>query len=177
MSIHDKKIIFERADGSLIVRTPVALKREGETDTQYYDRIAAKNKPVGSTQKSIISATSLPYADPADNIVIEDYVLDESTQVVSKQPVVDKIQAFRDSWRWDGATGKVVVDAALEVEERWSRIRTIRNKLLELSDSSMARENEQGGPNQNAYKAYRQSLRDLPADNSDPSDVTWPGAP
>lgn len=171
----DKRIIFENVDGSLAIVIPVAPAREGELETLWLNRIAAESKPQGATQKAIIDKSELPYADSGNTTVIEDYVLDKDTGLVSKAPVKDKIRAFRGSWRWSG--GAIVVDSTLEIAERWARIRVIRNKLLALSDGTMARENEQGGPNQAAMKAYRQSLRNVPNDHTNPNDITWPEAP
>ena len=174
MSVHDKRIIFEKPDGTLVIATPVAPVRKGETEPLYLNRIAAKSKPAGSTQKAIVDKTELPCAAVDDATVVEDYTLDGDTGLVSKGPVEDKIKAFRTCWRWVG--GAIVIDAALETEQRWTRVRAIRNRVLALSDGAMARENEQNGPNQAAHKNYRQILRDIP-EQSDPKDVTWPEAP
>ena len=60
-----------------------------------------------------------------------------------------------------------------EAEIKWANIRASRNtKLAEtdhlaLSDLALA-EN---------MKEYRQKLRDVPADNDDPDDITWPTKP
>ena len=174
MSVHDKRIIFENPDGTLSVVIPAAPIREGETEAGYLARIASKAKPDGSTQKAIIDKTELPHAAVDDDTVVEDYTLDGDTGLVSKGPVADKIQAFRNCWRWVG--GAVAVNNALETEQRWARVRVIRNQLLTLSDGAMARENEQNGPNQAAHKNYRQALRDVPSQN-DPKNVTWPEIP
>ena len=175
MSVHDKRIVFENPDGSLSIVIPVALKKDKETDTKYLNRITAKSKPDGAVKKGIILKTELPFSNPSDLTVVEDYVFDEATQVVSKQSVQDKIRFCRDCWRWDGT--KVVIDSALESQMRWARARAIRDKLLLLSDGLMARESEQGGPDETALKAYRQSLRSVPQDYTDPKDITWPTKP
>ena len=171
----NKRIIFEMPDGSIAITVPASPLRKDETEAEYLDRIAVKARPNGATQVGIIDKDELPHADPADTTVIENYVLDEATETVSKQPAADRIRAFRNSWRWNG-TG-IEVDSTLETAERWVRVRKIRNKLLALSDGNMARENEQGGPNQNAYKSYRQALRVVPQDNADPRNIAWPQKP
>ena len=175
MNVYDKRIVFENPDGTLSITAPIALKRDGETDTKYLNRIGTKAKPVGATKKAIILGTELPFSDTGDTTVIEDYILDEDTQVVSKQIVSDKIRFCRNCWRWDGS--KVVVDSALESQMRWAKIRAIRDRLLSLSDGTMARESEQSGPNEIKLKAYRQSLRSVPQDHTDPKDITWPTKP
>ena len=82
-------------------------------------------------------------------------------------------QEFRDCWRHDGK--KVYVDPALEISERWVRIRKERNQLLSDSDGPMARANEQGSKVQE-WKTYRQALRDVPA-QADPRSIEWPVKP
>jgi len=58
-------------------------------------------------------------------------------------------------------------------EEQWASIREQRNaKIAEsdwmgFSDVTMS----------SAWKTYRQALRDLPASESDPDDITWPTEP
>jgi hypothetical protein len=55
----------------------------------------------------------------------------------------------------------------------WDEVRAKRNALLAgtdfhaLSDVTMSDE----------MTAYRQALRDVPADNSDPDDISWPTKP
>ena len=58
-------------------------------------------------------------------------------------------------------------------EEQWASIRAERDsKLMDsdwmgFSDVTMS----------SAWKTYRQALRDLPASESDPDDITWPTEP
>lgn len=80
---------------------------------------------------------------------------------------------FRDQWRHDGAAVKV--DAALETQERWRRIRVERDRRLAASDGPMARANETGAKAAE-WKAYRQSLRDVPL-QADPKAIVWPVPP
>ena len=63
-------------------------------------------------------------------------------------------------------------DARL-LADKWVRIRILRDRklaetdYLALSDSTLASD----------MKTYRQSLRDVPADNADPDDISWPEKP
>jgi len=63
-------------------------------------------------------------------------------------------------------------DARL-LADKWVRIRRDRDRklaetdYLALSDSTLA----------SNMKTYRQSLRDVPADNADPDDISWPEKP
>ena len=63
-------------------------------------------------------------------------------------------------------------DARL-LADKWVRIRILRDRklaetdYLALSDSTLASD----------MKTYRQALRDVPADNADPDDISWPEKP
>ena len=71
------------------------------------------------------------------------------------------------------------LDGGVEIAEyvvpamTWDRVRTKRNRLLAetdfhaLADVTMSDE----------MTAYRQALRDVPADNADPDDISWPTKP
>lgn len=81
---------------------------------------------------------------------------------------------FREQWRWDGT--KVHIDPVLETEERWRRIRSERDLKLKDSDISMLRSLEINVKVQE-WKAYRQSLRDIPQSQSNPKSIVWPEKP
>lgn len=63
--------------------------------------------------------------------------------------------------------------ARLEAEQPWNELRQERNRLiaatdyLALSDSTLSAE----------MAAYRQALRDLPANTTDPANPVWPTKP
>jgi hypothetical protein len=75
---------------------------------------------------------------------------------------------------------QALVDAAaIEVaaEQALSHLRRQRNQLLAETDwvITMHKELETNIPN--AWKTYRQALRDLPANTEDPADPVWPTKP
>ena len=57
--------------------------------------------------------------------------------------------------------------------DKWLSIRTKRDKLMAESDYM----GNSDVTMSDAWKTYRQALRDLPASESDPDDITWPDAP
>lgn len=70
-----------------------------------------------------------------------------------------------------------LVDAAaaeLVTENAWSDLRTKRDQLLASTDWEIVKHKEFGTTIPAALKTYRQELRDLPANTSDPSNPTWP---
>ena len=80
--------------------------------------------------------------------------------------------------KWDGT--KIVKDdtakTAYDLAEEWRQIRIERTRLLAETDYMGNSDVTMSA----AWKAYRKSLRDLPADQSDKtkySDITWPTKP
>ena len=61
----------------------------------------------------------------------------------------------------------------LLLAEQWSDIRTTRNTLLAETDWMAS----QDVTMTDAWKTYRQELRDLPANTSDPANPTYPKKP
>ena len=78
-------------------------------------------------------------------------------------------------WDVSGDTATKDTDqvAADILAVKWGEIRIKRDNLLAeldwmgVSDFTMS----------SAWKTYRQALRDLPASESDPDDITWPDEP
>ena len=82
---------------------------------------------------------------------------------------------------FDSDGNKIAVDEAavaakaaeLEIEYQWKELRQERNRLiaetdyLALSDSTLSAE----------MATYRQALRDLPANTTDPANPVWPEKP
>lgn len=63
--------------------------------------------------------------------------------------------------------------ARLQSEEPMKRLRDYRNDLLAESDWRANSDVTMS----DAWRTYRQSLRDLPANTSDPANPTWPTKP
>jgi hypothetical protein len=65
-----------------------------------------------------------------------------------------------------------------ETEKRWKELRTERNKRIAQMD--YPRHHRLPHPTEEAKQAwldYRQALRDLPANTTDPENPVWPVAP
>ena len=63
--------------------------------------------------------------------------------------------------------------AAIVIEHQWAELREERDKLLAETDW-MANSDV---TLTDVWKTYRQALRDLPANTSDPTNPTWPTKP
>lgn len=69
---------------------------------------------------------------------------------------------------WNGS------DWAADPALKWAAVRAQRDGLLSQSDWTQVAD---APVDQQAWATYRQALRDLPENQSDPFDITWPQAP
>lgn len=67
--------------------------------------------------------------------------------------------------------------ARLEAEQPWSELRAERNRRIAETDWEIVRHKELGTNVPTALKTYRQELRDLPANTTDPANPVWPTKP
>ena len=78
--------------------------------------------------------------------------------------------------KWDGS--KVVADddalAECQLAEQWKNIRLKRSRLLAETDYLAMKDQPDMT---NDMQIYRKKLRDLPQDNSDVENITWPTKP
>lgn len=65
----------------------------------------------------------------------------------------------------------------LDGQREWDALRTKRNQLLAETDWEIVKHKELGTNIPAALKTYRQELRDLPANTSDPANPSWPVKP
>ena len=70
-----------------------------------------------------------------------------------------------------------VIGDELTPSEYWAEIRAERNALLIASDFRVLPDSPLSDSKLAEWKTYRQALRDLPANTSDPSDPTYPTKP
>ena len=83
---------------------------------------------------------------------------------------------------WDEViAGSVTAYTAPSNSVLYANLRSTRDKLLLDSDWTQVGDLVSSGAMTSdkltEWKTYRQALRDLPANTSDPSDVTWPTKP
>jgi len=65
--------------------------------------------------------------------------------------------------------------ATRDLTKNWNNLRKERQALLADSDWRLLEDS--GVTNKEEWKTYRQALRDLPANTTDPTNVTWPTKP
>lgn len=67
--------------------------------------------------------------------------------------------------------------APLSVEEQWAAVRAQRDARLAASDWTQIADAPLSAPAVEAWRAYRQALRDIPGTFNNPSNVIWPETP
>ncbi len=67
--------------------------------------------------------------------------------------------------------------ARLEAQQPWNELRAERNRKIAETDWEVVRHKELGTNVPAALKTYRQELRDLPANTTDPANPAWPTKP
>jgi hypothetical protein len=80
---------------------------------------------------------------------------------------------------WDGTADVQFTQIELD-NIAWDELRAERDRLLSATDFFMTQDyynDKMTAQEQTDVKDYRDDLRDLPANTSDPHDVTWPTKP
>ena len=104
-----------------------------------------------------------------------DYVLVKATEVTQEVTSGKKRGSTTVVSDKDKETVTVTYTAVDQTdEEQWTSIREQRNAKLAESDYMSYSDSPTMS---SAWKTYRQALRDLPASESDPDDITWPTKP
>jgi Phage tail assembly chaperone protein len=95
----------------------------------------------------------------ATALSLDDDTPPEQLEPIRRVPITDEEQAEQQTNAEQGA---------------WTNLRATRNGLLRESDWTQLADVD---IDQEAWAAYRQQLRDLPAEIDDPTDIDWPRAP
>ena len=122
----------------------------------------------------IPDTTDIVYTGDQRPLDLGNYVLVKATEVTQEVTSGKKRGDTTTTIDKDKETVTVTYTAVDQTdEEKWKSIRDSRNAKLEesdwrgMSDVTMS----------SAWKTYRAALRDLPASESDPADITWPTKP
>ena len=87
--------------------------------------------------------------------------------------------------QFNGATPAQELEAAAIIENfdaevtlwEWQEVRSDRDTRLYACDWTQLPDSPLSDADKAAWAIYRQSLRDLPADQSDPQSIVWPSNP
>ena len=92
-------------------------------------------------------------------------------RLVAGTPVLSG-DVWSQSWEvQDKSAGEVATNDA----DQWGFVRVDRNRRL--SESDYRDLPNYPGTDQESWLTYRQALRDVPADNADPFNISWPTKP
>ena len=64
-----------------------------------------------------------------------------------------------------------------KIQQAWTALRNERNARLAASDYTQLQDAHLSAEKKSAWADYRQALRDLPENATDPTQVTWPVSP
>jgi hypothetical protein len=94
--------------------------------------------------------------------------------LVDYQPPAPAADEFTQ-WTWDAGSKRW--QASPTLAGRWRVVRNERDRRLAASDWIVTKSAEAGTATPTAWRTYRQALRDVPANNSDPANIAWPAPP
>jgi hypothetical protein len=111
-----------------------------------------------------------------------------SSEVIDQRISLNHTQVWVDypddieNYRFDTASnslvhlGQDIIDER-ETLEAWNLLRSSRDSRLTSSDWTQAADSPLSDAKKAEWATYRQQLRDLPANTTDPANPTWPTPP
>ena len=113
-------------------------------------------------------------------VAVTQFALDvnDGQELLSWPEGVDPIGSFYEPVK-DPETGVISLVENIEkkTQAAWSQLRTERNARLAASDYTQLQDAHLSAEKKSAWADYRQALRDLPENATDPTQVTWPVSP
>ena len=124
-------------------------------------------------------------------VILDSNTLTVSDWYFSDSPIVPVTPGIRlevpEGLTWDVVKGVqdgdevtlIADDAKVQAKtaQAWSALRTERNARLAASDYTQLQDAHLSAEKKSAWADYRQTLRDLPENATDPTQVTWPVSP
>ena len=77
----------------------------------------------------------------------------------------------------DGSTFVVTWEDPMAVEIMWNRVKMVRQSMLAQSDWTQAQDSPISESVKEQWRSFRQQLRDIPQNFSDPREVVFPIPP
>ena len=148
------------------------------------DYLLKKSDGSATNLNGTVSRLQLP--DQTDTIFpgdqrpvdLGDYVLVKAKEVTQEVTSGKKRGSTTVTTDKDKETVTVTYTAVAQTDaEHWASIRTKRDNLIAKSDWTVATDTPLSDSVKAKWVTYRKALRDLPASESDPDDITWPDAP
>lgn len=140
--------------------------------------IAKIDNPVPIDYREVFNNTSFPPTGPSDDFLAEHgyakvNVFRDHDRASQKLEICTPI--YEAPWVYTvQVVNKTQEDFAAETSFKMNELRKKRNQLLLDSDWTQLADSQ---VDKQAWAAYRQELRDLPQNTTDPSNPTWPIKP
>ena len=116
---------------------------------------------------------NIKWSDSKDTFVKTTDMDGKSVKVVESEEKDKDGKVIKTNYKMSHFSGDDTAKDARLLADKWTAVRRDRDRrlaetdYLALSDSTLA----------SNMKTYRQSLRDVPEDNSDPDKISWPSKP
>ena len=128
------------------------------------------------TIRELFPNTSFPKSGPPASFISDNNVVElvESLSITLPDQKLTKVDAYVDSGKAYSVKVETCTDEekATNIAKQWSSIRGHRNEILSDTDWRASSDLTMS----DAWKNYRQALRDVPT-QSDPYNITWPTEP
>lgn len=128
------------------------------------------------TIRELFPNTSFPKSGPPDSFISDNNVVElvESLSITLPDQKLTKVDAYVDSGKAYSVKVETCTDEekAANIANQWSGIRNERDSKLVDTDWRASSDLTMS----DAWKNYRQALRDVPT-QSDPYNITWPTEP
>jgi hypothetical protein len=124
--------------------------------------------------------TNLKWADAATSLIAADVTFEEIGTVSFTASPNDPEEHGREIFaRASAGEFGSIAPYIRNIEAEWNMIRMIRNQLISASDWTQFPDAQTNlsEEKKTAWATYRQTLRDLTENYSDPKDVVWPEKP
>ena len=142
------------------------------TDEDVQARLAQLNDYMASSPDTG-TTYNIKWSDSKDTFVMTTDMDGKSVKVVESVEKDEDGEVTKTNYKMSHFSGNDSDKNARLLADKWTAVRRDRDRklaetdYLALSDSTLA----------SNMKTYRQALRDVPEDNADPDDITWPTKP
>ena len=126
-----------------------------------------------SDYQSMDGVYNIKWSDSKDTFVMTTDADGKSVKIVESEEKDKDGKVTKTNYKMSHFSGDDTAKDARILADKWSSVRRDRDRrlaetdFLALSDQTLS----------NSMKTYRDSLRDVPEDNSDPDNISWPSKP
>jgi len=116
---------------------------------------------------------NIKWSDSKDTFVMTTDIDGKSVKVVESEEKDKDGKVIKTNYKMSHFSGDDTAKDARLLADKWTAVRRDRDRRLAETDYLALSDNTVSG----AMQIYRQKLRDVPSDNSDPDKISWPSKP